>query len=219
MIRTAGVSSLSPTTGAKTWSSSSWTPCVGSLSLASILSRLSSTLCCFSTSARRTPWPKRFTPPSSARACMETSPRRWTTCVTKWSARGPRGDPRRRPPEVLPSSGQGFPSRLRVGDEVSPALHVLPLLHRLLGHQRTAAQAGVVPPEPLCGLGGPQVRLSDDAARGSEREHGVSDGTRAAPGPWVDRHAGGASVGRAERHTQRGQRHLLLPACPLCSRR
>ncbi|XP_016375042.1 protein FAM46A-like [Sinocyclocheilus rhinocerous] len=67
------------------------------------------------------------------------------------------------PPEILPSSGQGFPSRLRVRDEVFPALHVLPLLHRLLGHQRTTAQAGVLPPEPLCGLGGPQVRLSDDA--------------------------------------------------------
>ena len=128
----------------------------------------------------------------------------------------PGRDPRRRSAEVLPPAGAWLPRSVGHRDEAAAALHVLALLHRLSRREWAEEEAGVVPAEPLRGPGGQEVWLSGHAVRGGAGEHRVPDGPREAADSQPHLLAGAAGPGWAERHPERRQRHLFLPAGSLC---
>ena len=61
----------------------------------------------------------------------------------------PRGDPGRRPAEVLQPSVQGVPAGTAGGGEEHGAVHVLALLHRLPRPHRSTQQTLQVPRQPF----------------------------------------------------------------------
>lgn len=122
----------------------------------------------------------------------------------------PGGDPRRRPTQVLRAARQGLSRRAPRLHQDTRALHVLALLHRLLGARAAALQAGGVPAQPLRRPrgGGAQAPLPDTAARRGARVDRLPHGPRAAADAGAHR---GAGVPRAVRGARAPRRRRASP--------